>query len=748
MTQIRSLFDPKKGIQRSIEKVISYQASQEERLKAEISEYIVTESIDLQLEKLLESIQAALETGGDHEVGVWVSGFYGSGKSSFTKYLGLALDQRVMVEGQPFLRHLVDRLRRPQTKALLNAVASRLSAAVIMLDLASQQIAGATLAEVSTVLYYKVLQELGYSRNIKVAALERKLKKDGRYDEFKQLFNKQTGEPWEDYQNDELVVDSLLPNLAYQMYPALFQNENAFSTANSETIYFVDDQVREMLDLIREETGKENIVFVIDEIGQYVGGDEQKILNLDGLARNIKSIGQGKVWIMGTAQQTLTEDDPRAAINSPQLFKLKDRFPISVELESSDIKEICYRRLLGKSSDGEAELGKLFDLHGQALRHNSKLSNAKFYDEGFDRESFVNLYPFLPAHFEILLRLLGALAKSTGGIGLRSAIKVIQDILVEGTGNQPPVADRDVGWLATTVTLYDSLDKDIRRAFPSLHNAVDKVVVQFPDDVFIQDVARTIAVLQILANIPVSIENIAALMHPGVDAASLKDNVKVAVDYMRKNTFVPLGDKDGSLRFFSEKLNDVEKERAQVPLRSADVQRIFNTVLTGVFDPLPSARLHGSLTVTTGLKRSVGGRNMSLAGERETVQTVVVLTAPNDYETERTKLLDESRQRSSEGTIYLLGRTPQDAMDLAGEIYRCNRIVELYRNDPDQEVKEYCVSQTDQAKRLANDLEQMLAGSMARGSFLFRGTASAVESVDQQLLAACKKHLTGVASQV
>ena len=241
MTQIRSLFDPKKGIQRSIEKVISYQASQEERLKAEISEYIVTESIDLQLEKLLESIQAALETGGDHEVGVWVSGFYGSGKSSFTKYLGLALDQRVMVEGQPFLRHLVDRLRRPQTKALLNAVASRLSAAVIMLDLASQQIAGATLAEVSTVLYYKVLQELGYSRNIKVAALERKLKKDGRYDEFKQLFNKQTGEPWENYQNDELVVDSLLPNLAYQMYPALFQNENAFSTANSETIYFVDD---------------------------------------------------------------------------------------------------------------------------------------------------------------------------------------------------------------------------------------------------------------------------------------------------------------------------------------------------------------------------------------------------------------------------------------------------------------------------------------------------------------------------
>jgi len=748
MTQIRSLFDPQKGIQRSIEKVISYQASQEERLKEEISEYIVTESIDLQLEQLLENIQAALETGGGHEVGVWVSGFYGSGKSSFTKYLGLALDPDVTVDGQPFRQHLQDRLRRPQTKALLNTVASRLSAAVIMLDLASQQIAGATLADVSTVLYYKVLQELGYSRNRKVAALERKLKKDNRYEEFKKLFNDETGEQWVDFQDDELVVDSLLPNLAHKMYPALFQNEHAFSASNTETIYFADDQVSEMIDIIREETGKENIVFVIDEIGQYVGSSDQKILNLDGLAKNIKNIGQGKVWILGTAQQTLTEDDPRATLNSPQLFKLKDRFPISVELESSDIKEICYRRLLGKSSSGDGVLGTLFDQHGPALRHNTKLTDGKFYDDGFDRESFVNLYPFLPAHFEILLRLLGALAKSTGGVGLRSAIKVVQDVLVEGTGDKPPVADREIGWLATTVTLYDSLDKDIRRAFPQLHNAVDKVVVQFPDNALTQNVAKTIAVLQILANIPVTVENIAALMHPGIEANSLKDDVKTAVDDMRNNSFVPLGNKDGSLRFFSEKLNDVEQERAQLPLRLNDVQRIFNSALTDVFNPLPSARLHGSLTVTSGLKRSVSGRSMSLGGERETVQTVVSLTDTTDYDAERTKLQDESRQRSSEGMIFMLARMPQEAMDLAGEIYRCNRIVELYRNDPDQEVKEYCSSQTDDAKARAIKLEQMLSASIARGSFIFRGAVSAVESIDQQLLPACKKHLTGVAEQI
>ena len=79
------------------------------------------------------------------------------------------------------------------------------------------------------------------------------------------------------------------------------------------------------------------------------------ILNLDGLAKNLKNIGDGKVWIVGTAQQTLTADDAKAALNSPELFKLNDRFPIQIALESNDIKEICYTRLLGKSAAAEAE---------------------------------------------------------------------------------------------------------------------------------------------------------------------------------------------------------------------------------------------------------------------------------------------------------------------------------------------------------------------------------------------------------
>jgi hypothetical protein len=748
MTQIRSLFDPDKGIHRSIEKVISYQASQEERLKAEIGEYIVTESIEHQLERLLENIQAAMEAGGGHEVGVWVSGFYGSGKSSFTKYLGLAFDQNVQIDGQPFLRHLQDRVHKATTRALLSSVAARFPAAVVMLDLASEQIAGATLAEVSTVLYYKVLQYAGYSRNLKVAALERKLKKDGRFAEFEAQFREETGEAWADYRNDELVADSILPGIAHRLYPVLFRNDQAFTTASSDVIYLMDDRVQEMIDIVREASGKEYIVFVVDEIGQYVGSYQAKILDLQGLAENLKNLGEGKVWIIGTAQQTLTEDDPRATINSPELFKLKDRFPITVELESSDIKEICYRRLLGKSSSGGSTLGTLFDRHGQALRNNTRLVDARYYDASFDRETFVNLYPFLPAHFDILLHLLGALAKSTGGIGLRSAIKVIQDILIEDSGGQPPVADREVGWLATTVTLYASLDRDIRRAFPSVHQAVDKVRIRFPSDPLIQGVGKTIAILQILGNIPVTVQNVASLMHSSVDDASLAEPIKQAVEAMLKDQVVPLGEKDGSLRFFSEKLNDVEQERAQVPLRAADLRRIFNEALRDIFDPLPSARLNGTLTVTSGVRHLSAGQTASLAGERDVIQTEVVFADPAEYEAERVRLVDESRHKSSDNVIYLLGRTVADVRELVGEIYRCSRIVELHRNDPDQEVKEYCVSQTERASRLAVDLGQRLSANLMQGSLIFRGSPTAVESLDQSLLAACKKHLSDAAERI
>ena len=745
---IRDLFDPSRDISRTIEKVITYGVAQEQRLKAEISEYVVTESIEEQFARLLDRMQLAMEAGGENEIGVWVSGFYGSGKSSFTKYLGLAFDDRIVIDGVPFLRHLQDRLHKPQTRALLATVAQRFPAAVVMLDLASEMLAGATMEDVSTVLYYKVLQWAGYSRNLKVAAFERQVEKDGRRDELiRRLGEEFPGATWEQVQNNPLAIDALIPQLAHGMYPGLFPTPEAFSSRTDDFIQFEDKRVEEMIGIVRERSGKRNIVFIVDEVGQYVASRDNLILNLDGLAKNLKRLGDGKVWIISTAQQTLTEDDPRAALNSEKLYKLKDRFPIQIDLESSDIKEICYRRLLGKSPAGASELQRLFDAYGQALRHNTRLQDARFYDADFNRDDFVNLYPFLPAHFDILLHLLGALAKSTGGIGLRSAIKIVQDVL-RGEGGSHAMADQPVGWLATTVTLYDELAKDIARGFPSIHQAVGKVAIRFPDSHIQQEVAKSVAVLQILGNLPVTVQNVASLMHPSVTAASIRDDVQKVVDDMLKDVFVPLGEKDGALVFLSEKLRDLEQERANLLPRSIDLRRVLNDALRETFYPLPRVMLAGNFAVTSGLKVQHGGTTSSLAGDQNTIQTVVEFVDASDYDAARTHMVDESRSRSGRNTIGLVARASADAGDFATEIFRSQRITEVHKNDTDQEIREYCNGQIERANRIAVQLQSKLKQALQGGSFVFRGQQSAVTTYSAELGEAAKKILAEAADQV
>ena len=553
---------------------------------------------------------------------------------------------------------------------------------------------------------------------------------------------------WRDYQNDPHVADAILSDSAHTFYPTLFTSATSFNTDTADVVRFENDRVKEMIDIVREKSGREHVLFIIDEVGQYVASRTDLILNLDGLAKNLKSIGDGKVWIIGTAQQTLTEDDPRAVFNSPELYKLKDRFPVHVDLESRDIKEICYRRLLAKSPDGERRLAGLFDQHGQMLRHHTKLENAGVYSVELDRGSFVNLYPFLPAHFDILLHLLGALARSTGGVGLRSAIKVIQDILIEGPAGQPPVADRPVGWLATTVTLYDALEKDIRRAPSSMHAAVTKTLNHFPDSPLHQGIAKTVAILQILDNLPVTAHNIAALLHPAVDAASQQADVDRAIDELVNDVHVPFGKRGDDFYFFSEKINDIEQERAKLPLRSLELRRIQNDALRQVFDPRPATKLLGSRSVTIGLKASAGSSTSSLAGDSEPIQLIVEFAPAAEYDAARARLLEDSRQRQAGRDVYLIGRASPEAEDKAAEIYRCQEIVRLHRNDLDQEVREYCNNQTTRAEELSSELNHILQRSLSQGSFVFRGQTTPVDTLGADPRAAATKLLVDVAAQV
>jgi hypothetical protein len=732
---IRDLFDTAGGkrLDRRIEKVIQFDNTAPDLLCHEIGEYVVTDHIAGRFEKLLDLLDRGME-GAASEVGVWVSGFYGSGKSSFAKYLGFALDLNFQLAGRPFLEHLQDRIASLPLRQRLSTVAKTHRPAVIMLDLASEQLAGATLAEISTVLYAKVMQWAGYSRDRKIAYLEFMLEKDGRLDGFRlRISALANGKSWEGIKNQPLVANQLASRLACELYPDIFPDGRSFQEMKLHEDIKEDDRVREMFDLIRRRTGRQNILFVLDEVGQYIAAKDALILNLDGLARNIKSIGQGHAWILATAQQTLTEDDPRAQLNTPKLFKLKDRFPIQIDLEASDIREICYRRLLGKSPQGEATLQKLFAEAGQPLRFHTALKNTRYYKRDLDRDAFCQLYPFLPQHFDILLELLGRLSKSIGGVGLRSAIKVIQDVLVNPDSvpaGAQLLADRPAGTLATGTTFYDTLRRDIQRSFRYIVESVDKVVHMYGHASTEACVAKTVAVLQVLEDFPLTRENVAAMLHPSVDAPSQFAEVDRAVNALLQEESIAFNEVEGSLRFMTEAVSELEAERRGLIPGLAERNLIFHAQLRDIFTPLPRATLAGMRTVQAGIKvESRGtGSPVSIAGDKEEVQLMLHFIPEAEHNAERQTLIQASMHQAERHSIHLLGRDdPQMAGAIDG-IYRCQTIYGRYRHKAtEREVNEYLRAQDQRATYLlTQEFRPRLEKALLAGSFVFRGQPHAV----------------------
>src|ERR1700752_5460329 len=89
-----------RDLSRKIEEIIQVDQANEQSVHAEITEYVATDSIREQYHQLFKAIADA--PSEPHEgIGVWISGFFGSGKSSFAKNLGYALQNRPVL-GQPF----------------------------------------------------------------------------------------------------------------------------------------------------------------------------------------------------------------------------------------------------------------------------------------------------------------------------------------------------------------------------------------------------------------------------------------------------------------------------------------------------------------------------------------------------------------------------------------------------------------------------------------------------------------------
>jgi len=751
MNKIRELFDPTKPIDRRIEKVINYELVGDDQLKAEVTEYVATESIEEHFLRLLDIMDQSMSGDSVVDTSVWVSGFYGSGKSSFTKYLGFALDPSKKIGTRPFLDYLVDQFSKQSTKQKLKTVASKHPLTVIMIDLASNQLAGAGMADVSSVLYWQVMQWAGYSRDRKIAYLEFMLERDGKREAFEKRYSELSGgKTWSEVQSNPLVAATWAAKLACQFYPDIWKDQVEFSKIRLDEASFEEQRVGEMLDIIKRRAGTDKVVFIVDEVGQYVSGRDELILNLDGLAKNVKNIGRGKAWLVATAQQTLTEDNPQAQINSPKLYKLKDRFPVAIDLEASDIRTICHRRLLAKSPVAREELGKFFDAHGQKIIHATKLSQAKVITSSLDRESFIDLYPFLPQHLDLLLILLGRLAKTSGGVGLRSAIKVVQDVLIDsGIPGVAPLADAPISRLANVVIFYDCLRKDIQRSFPHVVQGVEKAIAAFGADSMPGKLAKAIGVLQSIEDFPLTADNAAALMLPSVDSEPLFEAVRQAAKELLDEPLVPLAEVDGRLRFMSPVVDDLNKKRQAMQPTSSELRDVYVLALRDLFSPKPSARTQSGKSVTCGIKLADGTGWFPVQDDGEEIQVHLSIQKDSLHERELAALIERSRTPECAKAIYLVAPEEPQLEHIALEHWRSKKIYDLeHARALDKDVVGYLSGQRSKAQTNFSDLIVRLAQGFLKGSFVFRGQPVGVATYSSDLGGALKEELGRAGEEV
>lgn len=740
MHKIQELFDPSKQLNRKIESVVTFGANTTEDLDHEIKEYVVTDKLHKNYEDVLEDLQLAFDNSSK-EIGIWVSGFYGSGKSSFAKYLGLSFDKSLMIDGVTFGDKLLSRIHDSAITALHHTIVNRHNPLVVMIDLSTQSIAG-NISTVSDIVYYETLKQLNITKctDQKVMCFIDMLHHEGKYEEFCRIVKEEKHKDWEVEQCNDLAANTIAASLAPRLLPAYFPDSASFKSIKLNSALNEKERFKRLYELIKEKTGKDKVIFVLDEVGQYVASNVELILNVQGMMQIFKDEFRGNVWVIATAQQTLTEDNRQAQLNSNELFRLNDRFPIKVDIEANDIKEIITKRLLGKSQEGKEFLMKLFEQNEGVLKNSTHLAvqQRSIYNQVLTEQSFADLYPFLPVHIDILLSLLQKLASRTGGVGLRSVIRLIRDILVDNH-----LADATIGQLAGPEYFYDVLRTDMEKnTAKEIVVAADKAIRIYTGNELAVRICKTIAVMQLLDDFNLSFDNICALLNNQVGETLDRNRVREIIDDISGHNELTLQEVEGKYQFMTNAILGIREERGKIVPREQEKADVMQAMLKDLLTPAPAVNVYSSLTITAGVELTERNRPYTIYSTTS-LKMNVRFVAGAQFEEVRQQLLTESTRQANSRTLYWLCTLNKDKEGLLQEIVKCQNIRNRHQNETNKEIQAYLRAQSDLADEKKQQLLRALREAQANSEIIFRGSPQQVNADNYKTVA-----LKGIAEKV
>ncbi|MBI3748365.1 MAG: BREX system P-loop protein BrxC, partial [Chloroflexi bacterium] len=633
---IKTLFAT--DIERRIEEVIKVDQTDEEILREEIAEYVVTDPIRAHYEAIYDVYRET--PNKPHEgIGVWVSGFFGSGKSSFAKMLGLSIENRPL-DGVPAATRFSERAGSDRVAVLLNTITEQIPTHAVIFDVSTDRGIRSGNQTLTEIMYGLFLQSLGYAKDLDLSELEITLEEKSQLGRFEEEYARIYNKAWAEEKGKVAFALSEASRVMHELDPATFPAPDSWVSSVKGRADVTPNRLAERAtELMKRRRSGKALLFVVDEVGQFVARDVQKMLDLQAIVQSLGRVGRGKHWLVVTSQEKLGELVSGLDDKQIELARLMDRFPLQVHLEPSDISEVTSRRVLAKNATAQASLGKLFDDHRARLTDSTRLT-ADIRLPELTRQGFIDLYPLLPYQIDLIiqvvsgLRTQGGAAKHVGGAN-RTIIKLAQQILINPAVD---LASANVGVLARLDQVYDLVEGNIA-------SEVRGKIAAIPSSVrdphpLAEPVAKVICLLQYVKSVHRTPENIAACLHPSVAGDSQVAGVKEAIAQLEAAHLVRVGD-DG-YRIPTPAEDDWERVRNGVNPGPGDVHRLHSEVITSFWQPQPSYSFEGARTFKAGL--AIRGRSVI---DGDITFNVQFADDPTEYPFLATDLRERSQQERS-----------------------------------------------------------------------------------------------------
>jgi len=489
--QIREIF--KKELFRPINGVVKAEQQDDAIVWQELEEYVLTGELDKHFRKFYQVYLGALDNPKDpiitSRMGVWISGFFGSGKSHFIKILSYLLKNRLVRnpdtrDERTAIDFFKEKVKDPMLFADLKRGAQS-NTDVILFNIDSKANKADGQAALLTV-FWRVFHErqgfCGESRQI--AELERYLLSKGKLEEFCGSFQELSGSDWQSerdaylFRRDE-IIQSLTITLGWSQHAA----EQWFEKSEQEFDLSIETFAKRVKEYLDSRGKNHHLVFLVDEVGQFIGQDTHLMLNLQTLIEDLGRICQGRVWIVVTSQEDI--DSILGEVNTSKandFSKIQGRFFTRLSLSSSNTDEVIQARLLEKKEDAQKELRELFKHKGDILKSQLSFTSDSATLKTFKEEKdFTSNYPFAPYHFQLVQKTFESIRKA-GATGLhlsrgeRSMLDAFQSAAKE-------ISDRNIGALVPLYEFYPSiqgfLDTTVKR---SIDNAAENTGLKHPFD--------------------------------------------------------------------------------------------------------------------------------------------------------------------------------------------------------------------------------------------------------------------------